>query len=42
VLVIIVFVLRLDVALLKVFVLIGGAAHARWLLGLGGKLERDL
>jgi hypothetical protein len=39
----IVFVLRLDVAV-HVFVPMGGdAAHyARRLLGLGGKLERDL
>ena len=41
-LVIIVIVLRLDVAVLEVFVLMNGAAHARRFLGLGGKLERDL
>jgi hypothetical protein len=41
-LVIVFIVLRLDVALLEVFVLIDGAAHARRLLGLGGELERDL
>ena len=41
-LVVVVFVLRLNVALFEVFVLIGGAAHARRFLGLGGKLERDL
>jgi hypothetical protein len=40
--VVIVIVLRLNVAVLEVFVLMDGAAHARWFLGLGGKLERDL
>ena len=41
-LVVIVIVLRLDVAVLEVFVLMNGAADARRFLGLGGKLERDL
>ena len=41
-LVVVVIILRLDVTLLEVFVLSGGAAYARRLLGLGGKLERDL
>ena len=41
-LVVIVIVLRLDVAVLGVFVLIDDAAHARRFWGLRGRLEHDL
>ena len=38
----VVIVLRLDVAFFGVFALIDDAAHARRFWGLGGKLEHDL
>jgi hypothetical protein len=41
-LVVIVIILRFDVAVLEVFVLMDDAAHARRFLDLGGKLECDL